>query len=241
MDRTTNLVREYLTDNKTSMTDPLDTPNTEGDRDAAPKLSHAAVGRLSLYYRELQNLIDNGTSRVSSTELGKLVDVSSALVRRDLCSLGAVGRRGVGYETTKLIDQIGSVLGSSQHWRVILIGVGSLGDALLKYRGFQRFGFDVVAAFDQDPARVDQVISGVQIHDVETLEQMISKLRPALAILTVPADQAGEIASRLAGCDIHGILNFAPTTLKLSRQIAVVNVDLASELQRLVFSVQRPS
>lgn len=201
-------------------------------------LSSPAIGRLSLYFRELHQFGSDGTDHINSRQLGGLVNVSPAVVRRDLSALGANGRRGVGYSVSSLIDRIGNVLGSGTQWRVILIGVGSLGDALLRYRGFERLGFELSGAFDNSPRRIDHTIAGVKIRDIATLRTFLSDKPAELAILAVPADQALEIASDLVGCGIHGILNFAPTTLKLPPRVAVVNVDLASELQGLAFKVQ---
>lgn len=205
---------------------------------AAVELSGPSIGRLSLYFRELHQFAAGESGHINSHQLGGLVNVSPAVVRRDLSDLGATGRRGVGYSVASLIDRIGNVLGSGTKWRVILVGVGSLGDALLRYRGFQRLGFELSGAFDNSPRRVGQTIAGVKIRDIETLETFLVDKPAELSILAVPADQALELASRLVGCGIHGILNFAPTTLKLPPRVAVVNVDLASELQGLAFKVQ---
>lgn len=202
------------------------------------KLPRPAVGRLSLYFRELHRLADQGTSHINSKQLGALVDVSPPVVRRDLSSLGTIGRRGVGYPIDRLITQIGSVLGSGVQWQVVLVGVGSLGDALLRYRGFERLGFRLVAAFDLDPAKIGKQIGGVSVWNAATMTGKLAELSPDLAILAVPVDEAPRVATDLVAAGISGILNFAPTTLRLSGSIAVVNVDLASELQRLAFSVQ---
>lgn len=209
------------------------------ESDPAQKLPQAAVGRLSLYYRELHRLRGCGTESVNSRELGRLVNVSSAVVRRDIHVLGTKGRRGVGYSVQRLIDRIGGVLGSGVQWKVVLVGVGSLGDALLRYRGFQRLGFRLTAAFDVDPAKIGTAIGGVRIRDAALLDCSLAELRPDLAILAVPAEQAAEIANQLAAGGVSGVLNFAPTTIRLPSHIAVVNVDLASELQRLAFGVQQ--
>ncbi|TWT91307.1 Redox-sensing transcriptional repressor Rex [Stieleria varia] len=202
------------------------------------RLPQPAVGRLSLYFRELHRLNDGGTSHTSSRELGQLVDVSPAVVRRDLSAMGTIGRRGVGYEVVKLIDAIGQLLGSGVQWRVVLVGVGSLGDALLRYRGFERLGFRLTDAFDSDPAKWGRQVGGVLVSDASVMAGRLMETRPELAILAVPADQAPQVAAVLVGAGVSGILNFAPTMLKLPGTTAVVNVDLASELQRLAFSVQ---
>ncbi len=210
---------------------------SEGSSALPTDLPQPAVGRLSIYYRELRRMLDSGTTSLNSQELGRIVDVSPAVVRRDLSALGTIGRRGVGYDVGTLIDRIGGALGSGVQWKVVLVGVGSLGDALLRYRGFQRLGFQLSAAFDNDPARIGTSIGGIQVLHVADLEKTLRAHPAELAILAVPAEHAAEIAGRLVACGVSGILNFAPTTLRLSGDIAVVNVDLASELQRLAFTV----
>ncbi|MGB7324511.1 MAG: redox-sensing transcriptional repressor Rex [Rubripirellula sp.] len=201
-------------------------------------LPQPAVGRLSLYYRELHRLLESQQEGVNSQQLGKLVNVSPAVVRRDLSALGTIGQRGVGYDIARLIERIGDVLGSGMQWKVVLVGVGSLGDALLRYRGFERLGFQLSAAFDNSSNRIGSTIAGVQVLDAASIETFLAAEPAELAILAVPAEFAADIADRLVGCKINGILNFAPATLKLPPKVAVVNVDLASELQRLAFAIQ---
>jgi redox-sensing transcriptional repressor len=201
------------------------------------ELPQPAVGRLSLYYRELRRLLESGVTSLNSQELGQIVAVSPAVVRRDLSALGTIGRRGVGYDVVTLIDRIGTALGSGVPWNVVLVGVGSLGNALLRYRGFEQLGFHLVAAFDNDPATIGKWVGGVQIVDVADMEPQLAANPADLAMLAVPVEQAPEVAAKLVGSGIRGILNFAPTTLLIAGDVAVVNVDLASELQRLAFAV----
>lgn len=202
------------------------------------RLPQPAVGRLSLYYRELRRLLDEGEPSLNSQALGRLVNVSPAVVRRDLSALGTIGRRGVGYDIAILVDRIGRVLGSGVQWNVILVGVGSLGHALLRYRGFDRLGFNLKVAFDNDSNLVGTKIGGIEVLDAADLSSVLAVETAELAILALPAEHAAEVAATLVACEIKGILNFAPTTLSLGGDIAVVNVDLASELQRLAFAVQ---
>lgn len=201
------------------------------------KLPKAAVGRLSLYFRELHHRLESGKQSINSQQLGLMVDVSPAVVRRDLSMLGTIGQRGVGYSVSTLIQRIGEVLGSGSQWRVVLIGVGSLGDALLRYRGFERLGFKLVAAYDNDPQKTGGSIGGVPVCHLDQLQTDIEGQCPDLAIIAVPASAADAVASQLCAAGVSGILNFAPTTIRLPSTVAVVNVDLASELQRLAFAV----
>lgn len=214
---------------------PTDPPSGSGQPHELPQ---PAVGRLSLYFRELHRLAESDVRSVNSGELGGLVAVSPAVVRRDLSALGTIGRRGVGYDVATLIERIGELLGSGVQWKVVLVGVGSLGDALLRYRGFERLGFKLIAAFDNDSQRIGAEIGGVQVKDVEEMDAALQDLKPELAILAVPAERAGDVANRLVAAGVSGVLNFAPTTLRLPAGVATVNVDLARELQMLAFNVQ---
>lgn len=194
---------------------------------------------MSLYLRESQRLSDAGIASVSSTELGRALDISPAVVRKDLAAIGTLGRRGVGYPVGELMERIGATLGAEILWDVVLVGAGSLGHALLRYRGLERQGFRVVAAFDVDPALVGSSVGGVVIRPAAEMLAYIRAERPRLAILAVPAEAAAAVAAELAEAGISGILNFSPTSIKLPKGIGLVNVDLASEMQRLAFTVSR--
>ncbi|MGV3483765.1 MAG: redox-sensing transcriptional repressor Rex [Planctomycetaceae bacterium] len=198
----------------------------------------AAIRRMSLYLRELQRF-DPAVLTVSSRDLAARLDVSADVVRHDLAMLGSVGRRGVGYEVTTLVAKLRAVLGSDTQWRVALVGAGSLGHALLRYQGFERLGFELVAALDIDPKRIGEQIGGVTIGDAADMETIFREYHPQLAILAVPADVAASVAIKIAQAGVTGILNFAPTSLKLPGEIGVINVDLASEMQRLAFHVSQ--
>jgi len=195
------------------------------------------VGRLSLYLRELQRLAGEGIVSVSSRRLGELLGVSAAVVRRDLGHLRPAGRRGVGYTIRPLITKIRQTLGVDLEWRVALVGAGSLGHALLRYKGFEHQRFCFVAAFDVEPARIGSEIGGVPVLDVARLEEEIAAQQILLAILSVPAEAARPLAQRLAQAGVTGILNFAPVVLRPGGETCITNVDLASELQQLAFSV----
>ena len=127
---------------------------------AVPK---AVVGRLSLYSRELQHLVQQGQTTINSAQLGKRLGVTDAQVRKDLAYFGQFGYPGIGYRCSELVEQIRKILGTTESWSVVLVGVGNLGHALLRYRGFAEQGFRIVAALDVDPQKVDQEIAAVRI------------------------------------------------------------------------------
>lgn len=207
--------------------------------DAQQGIPPSSVARLSLYLRELRRLVRDGTAGVSSQQLGSCLGVTAAVVRRDLAYLGSLGRRGVGYDVNGLSTSIRKALGADKAWNVCLIGTGSLGTALLRYRGFSEQGFRLVAAFDVRHDRIGDNVGGVPVLDMKDLESVITAREVSLAILAVPTEAAQSIAERLAAAGVTGILNFAPLNLTVGRGTCVANVDLASELQQLSFAVVR--
>ncbi len=206
--------------------------STTGER-----LSRAAAHRLSLYLRCLAAwTAEDG--RVSSGEIAQVVGVSDAQVRRDLAALGHLGRRGVGYEKAELANAIRAVLGINLTWRAVLVGVGNLARALLRYRGFQAQGFEIVGLFDSDSTKHGMLVEGLKVEAVSGLGERLTPLQAELAVLTVPAEVAQEIADVLCAAGIRGILNFAPVLLKLPPTVRLVTVDLAIQLEQLAFLIQ---
>lgn len=201
---------------------------------AVPK---AVIARLSLYSRELQHLLQQGQTTINSAQLGKRLGVTDAQVRKDLAYFGQFGYPGIGYRCGELVDQIRRILGTTQSWSVMLVGVGNLGHALLRYRGFAEQGFRIVAALDVDAQKVGQEIAAVRIRHLDDMAAVINEFGMRIAVLAVPAPQAQRVAQQLVGAGVVGILNFAPVTLTLPGEVAVVGVDLAIELEQLVFAV----
>ncbi len=202
-----------------------------------PRVSKAAVSRLSLYLRELQRLERAGVVTTSSTKLGEMLGFTDAQVRKDLANFGQFGYPGVGYRCSELIATIRRIMGTDQRWPVALVGVGNLGRALLGYRGFFNQGFHTVAAFDLDARIVGVQIEGIPIYDMSEAERVVQEKSIQLAILAVPATAAQGVAEQLVTAGIRGILNFAAVTLKLPEDVTVIGVDLAIEMEQLSFAM----
>lgn len=205
------------------------------------RLSRASVGRFSLYLRWVQRLHEEGSRTISSSQLGEALGITDTQVRKDLAYLGNLGHRGVGYPTPELIAALRSVLGVDRPWSVVLIGVGNLARALLRYNGFNQHGFHIVAAFDVDPEKVGQTVEGIQVHALDDLEKVIATTKAELALLTVPAKDAQEVADKLVTAGIRGVLNFAPLILRLPPTVHLVSVDLAVQLEQLASLVHHGS
>jgi redox-sensing transcriptional repressor len=199
----------------------------------------AVVSRLSLYLRELQQLMRAGKETISSTRLGKLLGITDAQVRKDIANFGQFGSPGVGYRCEQLVAEIRRILGTNRMWPVALVGCGNMGQALLGYRGFVQQGFSVVAAFDVNPSIVGTKIGGIVVDHFDTFGEIAKANQIQMAILAVPAEYAQSVAEDIIKSGISGILNFAPMTLNLPPHIEVVGVDLAIELEQLSFAVAK--
>lgn len=200
--------------------------------------SRASVTRLSLYLRRLEGLLREGATTVSSGQLGESLGVTDAQVRKDLAYLGNLGHPGVGYAAPELVAAIRRALGIDRVWPTALVGVGNLARALLRYQGFLERGFRIVAVFDADPDKVGQIVDDLEIHPPERMAAVIAATGAELGILSVPSEASQAVAEALVAAGIRGLLNFAPTVLRLPPHVSVVSVDLTVQLEQLAFLVQ---
>jgi redox-sensing transcriptional repressor len=203
------------------------------------KIPGAVVKRLSLYARVLQALEFDGHDKVSSAELGRRLGFNSAQVRKDLACFGQFGVPGFGYPVSDLRRAVRRILGTDREVRVILVGVGNLGSALMSYKGFLKQGFTMLWGFDSDPDLARQrVRTEVPIFAISDLETQLAKQPVDIAVLAVPIDAAQGIADRLVALGVNAILNFVPTRLTVPEHVHVRYVDLSLELESLSFYVQ---
>ncbi|QPC48204.1 redox-sensing transcriptional repressor Rex [Mangrovibacillus cuniculi] len=200
-----------------------------------PKIPQATAKRLPLYYRFLKNLHASGKQRVSSAELSEAVKVDSATIRRDFSYFGALGKKGYGYNVHYLITFFRKTLDQDELTKVALIGVGNLGTAFLHYNFLKNNNTKIEMAFDVSNEKVGSEIGDVPVYHMDELERFLEVEDIQVAILTVPAPVAQSITDRLVSSDIKGILNFTPARLNVPSHIRVHHIDLAVELQTLVY------
>lgn len=199
-----------------------------------------AVRRLSLYLRELEGFLRQQRDTVSSLQLGRTLGLTDAQVRKDLAHFGQFGQPGVGYRVEEMIGQIRRILGTDRSWRALLVGAGNLGRALLSYRGFERKGFEIVAVFDNDPNKIGLGFGPgltLNVLPLESLDEVVGKLRVEIAILCIPAEVAQPMVDRLVQAGIRGSLSFAPTAVTVPAHVSLAAVDLAVHLEQLAFQI----
>lgn len=204
-----------------------------------PKLviPRKAVYRLSLYYRVLERLNQNRIETVSSDALAKAAGVKPTQLRKDLTYFGQFGTRGLGYKVESLLAKLTGVLRTTRFQPVILVGAGNLGSALLRYDGFAKEGFEIVAAFDSRPEGAKTDNCKVPIQPVEQMKEFVRGHSIKLAILAVPGVAAQEVTNHLVDAGIQAILNFSPLILQVPTHVVVNNVNLAIELENLTYFI----
>ena len=207
-------------------------------RNGRPVMPRKTIYRLSIYLRCLVRLRENGIGTVSSDALAKAAGVKSTQLRKDLALFGNFGTRGLGYDVAELSAKISGELGTSRLQPVVLVGVGHLGLALVSYRGFEKEGFEIVGAFDIEPNRRRDKRIALPIRGIDELPKFIADNGVRMAILSVPAAVAQEVANKLIAAGIMGILNFAPIVLAVPEEVMVNNVNLAIELENLSYFIQ---
>lgn len=202
-------------------------------------IPEATVGRLPIYLRALVEIAEGGASTISSESLADAAGVNSAKVRKDLSHLGSYGTRGVGYDVAYLIHQVRRELGLTQHWPIVIVGVGNLGHALANYRGFAERGFRTAALVDADPGKVGKVVGGLTIRHVDELREIVREAALAIGVICTPASEAQRVADLLVAAGVRSILNFAPAVIQVPPGVSIRKVDLAIELQILAYYEQR--
>jgi redox-sensing transcriptional repressor len=207
---------------------------------SAEKISERTIERMSQYRKILDRFTTDNVQYIYSHELAKLCGHTAAQVRRDLMTIGFSGGSSKGYDVVLLNRSIDEFMGFSVEKKIVLVGIGHLGRALLNFFSKRNPMLNLVAAFDINPDKSGRVIHDVQCYSIDEMESIIRDQQVEMAIITVPADAAQESSDRLVACGIKGLLNFAPVQLKVPLSVYVENLDLTSVLEKVAyFAVRR--
>lgn len=192
--------------------------------------------RLQRYRMALLRLKKMGLKKAYSHTLSEETGVSSVLIRKDFSQCGIRGKRRGGYDIDNMLDELKKLFGREKEQNVIIVGLGNIGTALMKYEGYRQSNMNMVAAFDIDPARRTRRYS-VPVYSPESLREVIDAFDVSVAILAVPEFSAQESAHYLVENGIRGILNFAPVLLKVPGHVWVNNINIIIELERLMYHI----
>ncbi len=201
------------------------------------KISESTVRRLALYLRYLEQSEGQGLATISSQELAKRGGTTSAQVRKDLSFFGSFGKRGLGYSVAELGTKIRDILGLQRNYRVVLVGAGKIGGALVAYQGFRQRGFNVAAIYDRDPKKIGARWNGLVVRDIKHLEADLKKEPTDIAIVSTPAEAAQDVVDRLVKMGVKAVLNFAPAQLNVPADVTLKSVNMALELETLSYAL----
>ncbi len=202
---------------------------------AGTEVPDIVIGRLPIYLRALTHLLEAGQQFTSSQELGQILSISSAQIRKDLSHFGEFGKQGTGYEIHYLHQQISKILRVDRSWSVALVGFGDLGQAIAHYGGFASKGFFIEAIFDVEPAKIGRQVGEIIVRSVDQIKETISNKNIRMAIIAVPAPAAQEVADNLIKAGVQAILNYAPITLNVPPGIQVQYIDPVMHLQKMAY------
>jgi redox-sensing transcriptional repressor len=199
------------------------------------KISELVIDRLPLYARALSNLEAQGRELVSSQELARTLNVSAAQIRKDFSYFGRFGKQGRGYNVRKLLDELRRILGLNRQWRMVLVGAGRLGRAILGYEGFAPQGFRIVEAFDSHPDMIGQNLNGLTVKNTAVLEPALKDNPVDIGIVAVPAEAAQHVIDALVRCGVRAILNYAPIAAHVPKGVEIRRVDPVLALQGMTY------
>jgi redox-sensing transcriptional repressor len=202
---------------------------------AANIIPDIVIGRLPIYLRALTRMSQKGRQVTSSQELGERLGISAAQIRKDLSQFGEFGKQGTGYNIEFLIKKIQEILKVDRIWEVAVIGAGDIGHAVTNYGGFHQRGFKITKIFDNNPAKIGTIFNELKVLDIADVKKEIQKAGIKVAMLTVPAEAAQEVADTLVEAGIKAILNYAPVSLSVPKGVRVQYIDPAVHLQNMTY------
>lgn len=203
------------------------------------EIPDVVIDRLPLYYRLLARLDAEGRTEVSSQELGEELNVTPAQIRKDLSYFGRFGKQGRGYRVSRLLAELGTILGLDTRWSVVVVGIGRLGRAIASYPGFSGEGFDIRALYDANPKIVGTEIEGAKVRDVKVLAADLRKATVDIGIVAVPAEVAQDVVDTLVGAGVHAILNYTPARVQAPPGVEVRHISPVLFLQSMTYHLKQ--
>ena len=202
-------------------------------------ISNVVIKRLPRYRRYLKELQKKGVDKISSNEFSRLIGYTASQIRQDLNNFGGFGQQGYGYNVTALYNEISAILGLDQEYKMIIVGVGNLGQAIANYTYYYKAGFVVHGLFDVNPRLIGLKINDIEVMDYENLVEYVEENNIDIGIICTTKDNAQEVADKLCFAGVKGIWNFAPIDLEVPDYVAVENVHLSDSLHSLAYHMNR--
>lgn len=199
-------------------------------------MNRKCIIRLSRYKNALKRLKALGFVKVFSGNLADAAGVTSSQVRKDFSLFGITGNRRGGYRVAELINSIREILGKNELQKVVIVGMGNIGTALMRYKGFEAGGIKIIAGFDIDPAKYNPNAE-VPVFPLDNFRTFVQEHDVKIGILSVPDVAAHHVSEIMVSSGIKGILNFAPIQLRAADDVVISNINLEVELENLIYFV----
>ena len=199
------------------------------------EVPEVVIMRLPQYIRILNSLLLDGKEIVSSQQLGDVLQVTPAQIRKDLSYFGRFGKQGRGYNIRRLLAELKDIMGLNRHWNVGLVGVGRLGRAILSYPGLAPEGFQIVAAFDANREIVGKRVGNLEVQSTDVLDKVVRDQNITIGIVAVPGPYAQGVIDHLVECGVRAVLNYAPISPQAQEGVTIRNVDPVLSLQTMTF------
>lgn len=193
------------------------------------------IGRLPIYLRALQRMVQDGQTVTSSQELSERLGISAAQIRKDLSQFGEFGKQGTGYNIDFLLARLREILKVNRVWDMAVVGAGDIGSAVARYQGFEDRGYRVTIIFDSDPEKIGTSVGPFTVQDARNLVNTIRETGIKVAMIAVPASHAQEVADELVKAGVKAILNYAPLNINVPSDVHVQHTDPVTHLQRMTY------
>jgi len=190
------------------------------------------------YRRYLSELQRKGIGKISSGEFSRLIGYTASQIRQDFNNFGGFGQQGYGYNVSALHNEISAILGLDKEYKMVVAGVGNLGQAIINYTNFYKSGFAVKGIFDINPKIIGKRINDIEITDSKYLEKYVRDKKIDIGIICTTQDSAQEVADKMSAAGIKGIWNFAPVDITVPGSVALENVHLSDSLHSLAYHIK---
>ena len=202
------------------------------------KISNAVIRRLPRYRRYLNELRKKGVDKISSNEFSSLIGYTASQIRQDLNNFGGFGQQGYGYSVEGLYNEISSILGLDREYKMVVVGAGNLGKAIVNHTYYYKTGFVVQGIFEVNPKLIGTEINGVEVMDYEDIVEFVENNNIDIGIICTTKEVAQEVADKLCFAGVRGLWNFAPIDLNIPENVALESVHLSDSLHALSFMIK---
>ena len=201
------------------------------------KISNAVIKRLPRYRRYLKELQKKGVGKISSNEFSSLIGYTASQIRQDLNNFGGFGQQGYGYSVDSLYNEIGAILGLDKRYKMVIVGAGNLGQAIVNHTYYYKSGFIVSAIFEVNPKLIGLKINDIEVMDYEDIVEYVEENEIDIGIICTTKEAAQEVADKLCFAGVKGLWNFAPVDIETPSHVAIENVHITDSLYSLAYHI----